>query len=106
MAQDCKVDTFPAAILDLVKRTERLLTRQASDPGKRTLVALAGVPGSGKSTVSEALVVELKSRGIEDVVVVPMVRYYRVKYTLMIPNILRMASITRGKCCRLSKMLR
>jgi putative protein kinase ArgK-like GTPase of G3E family len=68
-------DTSPVAILDLVNRTERLLSRQESDPGQRMLVALAGVPGVGKSTVSEALLTELASRGIKDVVVVPMVRF-------------------------------
>jgi putative protein kinase ArgK-like GTPase of G3E family len=74
MMMNSKVDTIPAAILDLVKRTEGLLSRQASDPSQRMLVALAGVPGAGKSTVSKALLEELASRGIKDVVVVPMVR--------------------------------
>lgn len=74
MANDCSVDTLPTAILDLVRRTKRLLSRQASNPGQRMLVALAGVPGSGKSTVSAALLTELATRGITDVAVVPMVR--------------------------------
>ena len=78
MANNCVVDTLPTAILDLVRRTERLLSRQASDPGQRMLVALAGVPGSGKSTVSAALLTELGTRGIKDVAVVPMVRASRV----------------------------
>jgi putative protein kinase ArgK-like GTPase of G3E family len=60
-------------ILDLAKRIETLLSRQASNPRQRILVALAGVPGSGKSTVSHALLAELKLRDIHDVVVVPMV---------------------------------
>jgi tRNA uridine 5-carbamoylmethylation protein Kti12 len=38
------------------------------------LIALAGVPGSGKSTVSQELLLELSSRGIHDVAIVPMVR--------------------------------
>jgi tRNA uridine 5-carbamoylmethylation protein Kti12 len=37
------------------------------------LVALAGVPGSGKSTISSALLQELTGRGIQDVAIVPMV---------------------------------
>jgi putative protein kinase ArgK-like GTPase of G3E family len=60
-------------ILDLAKRIETLLSRQASNPRQRILVALAGVPGSGKSTVSHALLAELKLRDVHDVVVVPMV---------------------------------
>lgn len=41
---------------------------------ERIIIALAGVPGSGKSTISGALVQQLRSVGIDDVVVVPMVR--------------------------------
>jgi putative protein kinase ArgK-like GTPase of G3E family len=74
MTNDTRVDKLPAAILDLVKRTETLLARQASTPAQRMLVALAGVPGAGKSTVSDALLMELAARGIKDVAVVPMVR--------------------------------
>lgn len=73
MEKDVKVDTLAEAIPDLVRRVEQLLARQLSNPRQRMLVALAGVPGSGKSTVSHAVVTELASRGIQDVVVVPMV---------------------------------
>ena len=73
MAKDLKVETLSEAILDLVRRVERLLVRQASDPRQRLLVALAGVPGSGKSTVSHAVLSELVSRGVHDVAIVPMV---------------------------------
>lgn len=73
MAKDFRVDTLPEAILDLVKRIEKLLSSQAANPRQRILVALAGVPGSGKSTVSHALLAELALRGILDVAVVPMV---------------------------------
>ncbi|CAN9266952.1 unnamed protein product [Alternaria alternata] len=72
MADDSNKDALRAAILDLAKRTESLLSRQASDPGRRMLVALAGVPGAGKSTVSDALITELTARGNKDVAVVPM----------------------------------
>lgn len=73
MTNDTRVDKLRAAILDLVKRTEKLLARQASNPSQRMLVALAGVPGAGKSTVSDALLIELAARGIKDVAIVPMV---------------------------------
>jgi putative protein kinase ArgK-like GTPase of G3E family len=65
------------------------------------LVALAGVPGAGKSTVSEALLTELATRGMQDVVVVPMVRSYTMQTPPVFPNMPRMASIIREKCCRL-----
>jgi putative protein kinase ArgK-like GTPase of G3E family len=73
MAKDLTVDTLQDTILDLERRVEKLLLRQASEPRQRILVALAGVPGSGKSTVSSALVMELKLHGVQDVVVIPMV---------------------------------
>ena len=103
MDQAYKVDTFSAAIGDLVKRTERLLARQASDPGQRMLVALAGVPGAGKSTVSEALLTELVSRGVQDVVVVPMVRSRTVQIHLCFLNASRTASTIHARYCRRSK---
>jgi putative protein kinase ArgK-like GTPase of G3E family len=78
MAIDLAVDALHDTILDLVRRVERLLVRQASDPRQRLLVALAGVPGSGKSTVSNALISELAMRGVQDVAVVPMVRCNQV----------------------------
>jgi len=71
MAKELLVNTPVKAILDLVRRVEKLL---ASDSHQRVLIALAGVPGSGKSTVSHALLAELALRGIQDVAVVPMVR--------------------------------
>jgi putative protein kinase ArgK-like GTPase of G3E family len=73
MAKDLVVDPFHQTILDLAQRVEKLLLRQATEPRQRILVALAGVPGSGKSTVSNALVVELRLCGVEDVAIVPMV---------------------------------
>ncbi|OAL46761.1 phosphoribulokinase/uridine kinase [Pyrenochaeta sp. DS3sAY3a] len=82
MAKDLAVDTFSEAILDLVRRIERLLSRQAADPRQRILVALAGVPGSGKSTVSHALLAELASRGVQDVAVVPMDGFHYTKEML------------------------
>lgn len=73
MANDLSTVDITGPTLDLVKRVEKLLQRQASDPRQRMLVALAGVPGSGKSTVSHAVLQELANRGINDVAIVPMV---------------------------------
>ncbi|KAF2851491.1 phosphoribulokinase/uridine kinase [Plenodomus tracheiphilus IPT5] len=67
-----KADTLSEAMPNLVSRVEKLLAHQSSHPRQRMLVALAGVPGSGKSTVSQTVLAELVSRGIRDVVVVPM----------------------------------
>ena len=75
MAKELTVDASQQTILDLVRRVEKLLLRQASDPRQRILVALAGVPGSGKSTVSNALITELASRGVQNVAVIPMVSH-------------------------------
>ncbi|KAK8093348.1 hypothetical protein PG997_000033 [Apiospora hydei] len=68
-------------IMDLEKnvatlrgRIDRLLEQQESNAHGRILVALAGVPGSGKTTASSALLASLynSGRSREDVVVVPM----------------------------------
>lgn len=73
MGEATETESFEETILDLVRRVEELLLRQASNPRQRLLVALAGVPGSGKSTVSNALIFALGRRNVEDVAVVPMV---------------------------------
>jgi hypothetical protein len=104
MAKDLTIDGLAESILNLVRRVEALLQRQAADPQQRVLVALAGVPGSGKSTVSHALLTELASRGIGDVAVVPMVRY-RPSKTPVANKLGRMASITPSKYYRHSKTL-
>ncbi|KAF1846973.1 P-loop containing nucleoside triphosphate hydrolase protein [Cucurbitaria berberidis CBS 394.84] len=82
MAKDFKVDTLPETILDLVRRVEKLLSRQATNPHQRILIALAGVPGSGKSTVSQALLTELALREVRDVAVVPMDGFHYTKEVL------------------------
>lgn len=56
-------------------RIELLLARQASNPSQRLLVALAGVPGAGKTAVTSALLRDLSTREIDGVVVVPMVQH-------------------------------
>lgn len=103
MKNDTRVDTLHAAILDLVKRTKELLSRQASNPAQRMLVALAGVPGSGKSTVSDALLAELAARNIKDVAVVPMVCGVRLWCQKFLTKH-RTVSTTPGKSCRHSRM--
>lgn len=81
MTKEMVEEKFPTLILDLVKRVERLLLCQASNPHRRILIALAGVPGSGKSTVSDSVVAELSSRGIQDVAIVPMVSVLTLRET-------------------------
>ncbi|KAJ4374720.1 hypothetical protein N0V83_001795 [Neocucurbitaria cava] len=66
-------------VLQLAGRLEALLAQQASE---RILIALAGVPGSGKTTVSQALLAELSIRHIHDVAVVPMDGFHYSKAVL------------------------
>lgn len=64
------------AVASLCDRVEYLLTKHAASPQERLLIALAGVPGvpgSGKSTISRAVVKGLAYRGTGNVVIVPMV---------------------------------
>ncbi|KAL6709124.1 hypothetical protein ACN47E_001940 [Coniothyrium glycines] len=72
MPEDVHCEGLPTAIPDLASRIERLLARQKLNPRQRILIALAGVPGSGKSTVSSAVLAELEARRVGDVAVVPM----------------------------------
>ncbi|RBA19716.1 hypothetical protein FPRO05_09016 [Fusarium proliferatum] len=68
---------------NLVERVERLLAQQKlSAPTQRILIALAGVPGSGKTTISDALIKELKRNGISDVAVLPMDGFHYTRTTL------------------------
>lgn len=53
-----------------------------SPPERRIIIALAGVPGSGKSTIAAALLAHLDRIGICDVVVAPMDGYHYTKATL------------------------
>ncbi|USP82035.1 uncharacterized protein yc1106_09309 [Curvularia clavata] len=114
MTNDTRVDKLPAAILDLVKRSEKLLARQAADPSRRMLVALAGVPGAGKSTVSDALLIELAARGIRDVAVVPMDGFHYTREVLSTFEDAELAFKRRGApftfdaegCVRLVKLLK
>lgn len=65
--------------LMLTERIESLLKRQkATNPRRRVLIALAGVPGSGKSTISAALLQVLPEYGIDDLAVLPMASLFFV----------------------------
>lgn len=57
----------------LQQRVEHLLELQKQSPRNRILIAMAGVPGSGKSTISDALVQDLARKGVPNVAVLPMV---------------------------------
>lgn len=105
MANDLAAEPFQETILELVKRVEKLLLRQATEPRQRILIGLAGVPGSGKSTVSNALLAELDARNIKNVAVVPMVRGDRISLHAVTDSIPRTGSITPSRLCRPSKML-
>jgi len=70
MTQSTLAEDMTETIRGLADRVERLLAKSSPE---RSLIALAGVPGSGKSTVSQALLFELAARGICDVALIPMV---------------------------------
>lgn len=57
----------------LCRRVEDLLESNKFDPEHRILIGLAGSPGSGKSTISAALVKLMASRKLPGVLVLPMV---------------------------------
>lgn len=71
-AESWDLDTI---VETLRTRVEHFLARQASEPSRRILIALAGVPGAGKTTITSALLRDLSRRGIDGVVVVPMVQH-------------------------------
>ncbi|KAF5604197.1 panthothenate kinase uridine kinase-related [Fusarium pseudocircinatum] len=67
----------------LIERVERLLAKQKlCSPTQRILIALAGVPGSGKTTISDALIKNLKKNGISNVAVLPMDGFHYTRTTL------------------------
>ncbi|KAH7207824.1 P-loop containing nucleoside triphosphate hydrolase protein [Fusarium redolens] len=76
-------DELVKTTIKLTERVERLLTRQKlSAPTQRILIALAGVPGSGKTTISDALIKKLKKNSIPDVAVLPMDGFHYTRTTL------------------------
>ncbi|KAH7121759.1 phosphoribulokinase/uridine kinase [Dactylonectria estremocensis] len=69
--------------LMLRERIDHLLRQQKLyHPEKRILIALAGVPGSGKSTICAALLQALREHGIDDVSVLPMDGFHHTRATL------------------------
>ncbi|KAK0386205.1 hypothetical protein NLU13_6042 [Sarocladium strictum] len=67
----------------LCRRVETLIgDKKPADPGGRVLIALAGVPGSGKSTISSALLRALPNKGIDEVAVLPMDGFHFTKAIL------------------------
>ncbi|KAF4960461.1 hypothetical protein FGADI_952 [Fusarium gaditjirri] len=76
-------DDLVKSTTKLLERVKRLLARQRlTAPTQRILIALAGVPGSGKTTISDALVKELKRNCISDVAVLPMDGFHYTRTTL------------------------
>ncbi|KAK5682119.1 hypothetical protein LTS10_005244 [Elasticomyces elasticus] len=62
---------------------DRILSLMKGLPeDRRILIALAGVPGSGKSTITAALLAQLKHAGVRNAVVVPMDGYHYTKARL------------------------
>lgn len=61
-------------ITTLSERLTKLLERNEEISGKRILVAFAGSPGSGKTTISAALTEAFNVRQNVNVTVLPMVR--------------------------------
>lgn len=51
--------------------------RKRSGDEQRILIAVAGGPGSGKSTLCARLLQEAQKKGLHDMVAVPMVSYHR-----------------------------
>ncbi|SPJ83928.1 related to panthothenate kinase/uridine kinase-related protein [Fusarium torulosum] len=76
-------DDLIKTVVKLRERIECLLMQQKlSDPTRRILIAMAGVPGSGKTTISDALMQELNKHGIHDVAVLPMDGFHYSRATL------------------------
>ena len=91
----------PNALKVLRERIGTLRENEAED--SRVVIALAGIPGSGKSTIATALLDDLYQAGIEDVAVVPMVRESGCcglpsRIPCAEKGISRMASIIRSPC--------
>lgn len=73
MILDCSSFTVDQVIETLCQRVTILLEKQAARPQQRLLIALAGIPGSGKSTISSGLMLKLSESEANVITVVPMV---------------------------------
>ncbi|KAK1987691.1 phosphoribulokinase/uridine kinase [Colletotrichum cereale] len=67
----------------LRERVKYLLAEQKiSSPSRRILVAVSGIPGSGKSTTAAALNEDLKKHAVENAAVLPMDGFHYSRATL------------------------
>lgn len=73
MNLDCRSLTLDQIVAILLQRIVVLLARQAETPRQRMLIALAGVPGSGKTTISSGLMRRISSKDAKYISVMPMV---------------------------------
>ena len=65
---------------------DRLISLLNDSPSeRRVVIALAGVPGSGKSTIAAALLAHLDKAGTRDVFIAPMVRLKSARMVLHSP---------------------
>lgn len=72
-------DDLEATASFLASRLDRLLqTQRESTAKRRIIIALAGVPGSGKSTISAAILSALSERGVRDAAILPMVSFDQI----------------------------
>ncbi|RXG47332.1 hypothetical protein VDGE_30822 [Verticillium dahliae] len=90
-------DNLAKTTAQLRLRAEHLLAEQSrNDPRQRVLIALAGVPGSGKSTVATALLEDLNRHGIRHVAVLPMDGFHYSRHVLSSFNDPALAFRRRG----------
>lgn len=70
----------PQLVLNQEEQISHLLERiahlrECSRNGQRVLIAVAGGPGSGKSTLCTRLLHHAQEQGLKDIIAVPMVSY-------------------------------
>lgn len=69
------MEKLESSVRILSDRIRSLLERKPNE--HRILIAVAGIPGSGKSTITTVLVQALRTEGVEGVNLLPMVRLSR-----------------------------
>ncbi|KAF3343478.1 60S ribosomal protein L15 [Verticillium dahliae VDG2] len=90
-------DNLAKTTAQLRLRAEHLLAEPSrNDPRQRVLIALAGVPGSGKSTVATTLLEDLNRHGIRHVAVLPMDGFHYSRHVLSSFNDPALAFRRRG----------
>ena len=73
MTQEPTLSGLDKTVARLIQRIQGHLNSDSTPADQRILIALAGVPGSGKSTICGAVLAALKTAGIGSVAVVPQV---------------------------------